>query len=131
MPPLAIGRRISYRPTRSGAPVGMRSALTAGARAQRTTRRVLAFLRVRTASLLVVAAVGSGCTYDIPGLVTRGGPDAASAADGPTTTHPDDSGVDATGGGDAATGPTVYSDFGDLTKWEVFDTYSLTNGPES
>jgi hypothetical protein len=86
---------------------------------------------VRSASLLVVAAVVSGCTYDIPELVTDGAHDAASAADGPTTTHPVDGGVDSTTSGDAATGPTVYSDFGDVTKWTAFDTSLVTNGPES
>ncbi len=88
---------------------------------------------MRGASLLVVVALASGCTYDIPGLLSDAG-DTQSVGDGSVTPHPDGGGdggaSDATTGTDAPTGPTVYSDFDDLTKWDVFDTEGVTNGPE-
>src|ERR1700677_814906 len=135
MPPLAIGRRISYRPTRSGTPAEVRTtdALTAGSPPQRTTPSVLAFPGVRGASLLVfVAAAGlCGCTYDIPGLATDAGSRDAASVEASAT---GDAGADAgatdgtTPQGDGAAGPTVYSDLGDTSKWQVFDTAPVTGG---
>ncbi len=88
---------------------------------------------MQSASLLFFAAVVSGCTYDIPDL--EPGPDGSSTRDGaPGLDSPTggmDSGFDGTTTHDGAGGPTVYSDFGDLTKWSAFDTSLVTNGPES
>jgi hypothetical protein len=89
---------------------------------------------VQSASLLVLAAAVSGCTYDIPNLAASGAAhDASTAGDGATMldaagTHP---GSDAMPTGDAATGSTVYSDIGDPSKWEVFDTSLATGTAES
>ena len=94
---------------------------------------MLDFPGVRSASLLVFAAAAGlhACTYDIPDLVTSAG---SRDAAGIESSAPGDAAVDAgaadgtTSPGDATAAPPIYSDLGDTSKWQVFDTAPVTGG---